>query len=207
MLFQLANAGLLPAALNNLARHGAAPGFIVSASIIVPQIIVALLSPWAGTLAERIGRRPVLLAGFAAVPLRALLFATLPGAIPTVAMQALDGVSAAVLGLMLPLIAADVTKESGYLNFAIGSLGLASALGAMFSTTLAGLVAERFGDPAAFLCLAAAWCRRPRAACICHAGDPSGAQPGCRRKQRCRPDPLLRPPPRRCLMRARPSGA
>ncbi|HET6609850.1 MAG TPA: MFS transporter [Rhodopila sp.] len=155
-LFQLANAGLLPAALNHLTRHGHAPGYIVSACIIVPQVIVAVFSPWAGALAERIGRRPVLLVGFAAVPLRAVLFATLPGALPTVAMEALDGVSAAVIGLMLPLIAADVTKQSGYLNFAIGSLGLASSLGAIFSTTMAGFVAERFGDPAAFLCLGAA---------------------------------------------------
>jgi MFS family permease len=156
VLFQLANAGLVPAALNNLAQRGQATGFIISASIIVPQIVVAMFSPWAGTMAERIGRRPVLLVGFAAVPLRAILFATLPGALPTVAMQALDGVSAAVMGVMLPLIAADVTKKTGFLNFAIGSLGLASALGATFSTTLAGLVANQFGDPVAFLFLGAA---------------------------------------------------
>ena len=53
----------------------------------------------------------MLLIGFAAVPLRALLFATMPGAVPMVVFQALDGVSAAVFGLMLPLIAADATKR------------------------------------------------------------------------------------------------
>ncbi len=156
VLFQLANAGLLPAALNMLTRQGEAPGYIVSACIILPQIVVALLSPWAGTMAERIGRRPVLLVGFTAVPLRAVLFSTVPGAASLVAIQALDGVSAAVFGMMLPLIAADVTRGTGFLNLAIGSLGLAAGLGATFSPSLAGLVADRFGDPAAFLSLGAA---------------------------------------------------
>jgi MFS family permease len=156
VLFQLANAALLPAALNGLARNGGAPGYLVSATIILPQVITAAISPWAGRLAQRLGRRPVLLVGFVAVPLRALLLAIVPGAIPLTAIQALDGISAAVFGLMLPLIAADTTKNTGYLNLAIGSLGLASGLGATFSTTLAGLLADAFGDRTTFLCLAAA---------------------------------------------------
>lgn len=156
VLFQLANAGLLPTALNMLARQGEAPGYIISACIILPQIVVALLSPWAGSMAERIGRRPVLVMGFAAVPLRALLFSIVPSAVPLVVVQALDGVSAAVFGMMLPLIAADVTRSTGFLNLAIGSLGLAAGLGATFSPSLAGLVADRFGDPAAFVCLGTA---------------------------------------------------
>lgn len=156
VLFQLANAALLPAALNGLARSGDAPGYLVSATIILPQVITAAISPWVGSLAQRLGRRPVLIVGFAAVPARALLFAALPGAVPLTAFQALDGISAAVFGLMLPLIAADVTKNSGYLNLAIGSLGLASGLGATFSTALAGVIADVFGDRATFLCLAAA---------------------------------------------------
>ena len=154
VLFQLANAALLPAALNGLTRRGEVNGYIVSATVIVPQVIVAILSPLAGAWAQKFGRRPVLLAGFAALPLRAVLFATLPSAVPLVLYQALDGVSAAVFGLMLPLIAADLTSRTGYLNLAIGSLGLAGGLGAMLSTTMAGVLADRFGEPAMFLALA-----------------------------------------------------
>lgn len=155
VLFQLANAALLPVALNGLTRNGGAPGFVVSATIIVPQIITAVFAPWAGTLAQRIGRRPVLVAGFAAVPLRAVLFAVLPGALPLTILQALDGVSAAVFGLMLPLIAADLTKRTGFLNLAIGALGLASGLGATGATLLAGWIGDRFGNETTFLVLAA----------------------------------------------------
>jgi MFS family permease len=155
VLFQLANAALLPVALNSLAHKSGAPGFVVSATIVVPQIITALIAPWAGALAQRIGRRPVLMVGFAAVPLRAVLFAVLPGALPLTIFQVLDGVSAAVFGLTLPLIAADLTKRTGYLNLAIGALGLASGIGATASTVVAGWIGDRFGDPMTFLFLAA----------------------------------------------------
>lgn len=155
VLFQLANAALLIVSLNSLTRNGGVSGFVVSATIVVPQIITASIAPWAGSLAQRIGRRPVLLVGFVAVPLRALLLAAVPGPLPLVVFQALDGVSAAVFGLMLPLIAADLTKRTGYLNMAIGALGLASGLGATFSTTIAGWIGDRFGDTMTFLFLAA----------------------------------------------------
>lgn len=154
-LFQLANAALLPLALSGLTRRGDAPGYIVSAAIVVPQLITACLSPWAGRLAQRIGRRPVLLVGFAAVPLRAILFATLPAALPLTAIQALDGFGGTVLGLMIPLIAADVTQRTGYLNLAIGAIGLASGLGATFSTAIGGWLADKVDAPVAFLALAA----------------------------------------------------
>jgi MFS family permease len=154
VLFQLANAAMLPLALNALTRRGEASGFLISATIIVPQVITASVAPWAGRLAQRIGRRPVLIAGFAAVPVRGLLFAVLPGAIPLAVFQVFDGISAAVFGLMLPLIAADLTRRTGYLNIAIGWFGLASGLGATFSTFLAGWIGETFGTQVMFLSLA-----------------------------------------------------
>jgi MFS family permease len=179
VLFQLANAALLPLALNGLTHKGDAPGLLVSATIVVPQIIAASIAPWAGRLAQRIGRKPVLLAGFVAVPVRAVLLAVLPGALPLAALQALDGVSAAVFGLMLPLIAADVTKRTGYLNLAIGALGLASGLGATFSTAVAGWVGDHLGDPMTFLVLGAVgsaavallWIGMPETRSLARVGD------------------------------------
>ncbi len=154
VLFNVSNAAMLPLALNELAKRTGEAGFVVSAAIIVPQVVVALCSPWVGRLAQGIGRRPILLVGFAALPVRGLLFATLPDAVPLVAMQTLDGVSATMFGLMVPLIAADVTRRTGFLNLAISSIGLASGLGATFSTTAAGWLADTAGTPAAFLGLA-----------------------------------------------------
>src|SRR5579871_6741673 len=96
VLFHLANAAMLPLALNELAKRIGHAGFVVSAAIIVPQVVVALFAPFAGRLAEQFGRRPILLVGFAALPLRALLFVTLPDAVPLVLIEVLDGVSATV---------------------------------------------------------------------------------------------------------------
>ena len=155
-LFTLANAAMLPIALNGLtARHGKA-GLAATGSIIALQVVVVLFAPWIGRAAERWGRWPVLVAGFAALPVRGLLFATLPGAGALIGFELLDGVSAAVMGIMIPLIAADLTRKTGFLNLAIGSFGLAASLGATVSTTAAGWIAEKFGLSAAFLALAGA---------------------------------------------------
>jgi MFS family permease len=154
VLFQFSNAAMLQLALSELAKRSGRAGLVVSAAIIVPQIVVAVFSPLVGRLAQSLGRRPVLLVGFLALPVRGLLFMTLPDAVPLVMIQVLDGISGAVFGLMVPLIAADVTRRSGFLNFGINSLSLAGGLGATFSTTAAGWVAYTLGAPVAFFGLA-----------------------------------------------------
>jgi predicted MFS family arabinose efflux permease len=55
---------------------------------------------------------------------------------------------------MVPLIAADATRRTGFLNLAISTISLAAGLGATFSTTAAGWMADTLGAPAAFLGLA-----------------------------------------------------
>jgi MFS family permease len=154
-LFQTANASMLPLAGEALVYNRAPfSSLIVSALIVVPQVIVALMAPWAGRRA-RLGRRPLLLVGFAALPMRALLFAWTTDPIILVAAQVLDGVSGAMLGVLTALIVADLTKGTGRFNLAQGFVGTISGVGASVSTTLSSLVAESLGRAAGFLGIAA----------------------------------------------------
>src|SRR5262249_59426206 len=101
---------------------------LVSGRIVVPQILVALFSPTVGRLAQRVGRRPILLIGFAALPIRALLFLVVADPRLLVAVQVLDGVCAAVFGVLVPLTIADVTRGTGRFNLAQGIVGSASGV-------------------------------------------------------------------------------
>ena len=67
------------------------------------------------------------------------------------AVQLLDGISAATLGVLVPLVIADTTRGSGHFNFAQGVVGVAVGIGASLGTTLAGYFADRLGNAVAFL--------------------------------------------------------
>ena len=81
--------------------------------VTLPQVIVALLSPYIGGLAERRGRRAALILGFIMLPLRGLLFAFVTAPWLIVLVQSLDGIAGASFGIMVPLIAADTLLISG----------------------------------------------------------------------------------------------
>jgi len=156
-LFHLSNAAMLNLAAGEVTTHMSDNvQLVIAACIIVPQMVVAALSPWVGRSAERWGRRPLLLFGFAALPVRALLFAGVSSPYLLVPVQLFDGISAAVFGVMLPLIAADVAGDKGHYNLCIGLFGLTAGIGATLSTLLAGFVADHFGNTVSFFGLAAA---------------------------------------------------
>jgi MFS family permease len=134
---------------------GAYSSLIVSALIIVPQMIVALMAPWAGRRANAWGRRPLLLAGFAALPIRALVFASTTDPMVLIAAQVLDGVSGTILGVLTALTVADLTRASGRFNLAQGLVGTMSGIGASLSTTLSGLIAGGLGRSAGYMGIAA----------------------------------------------------
>lgn len=157
VLFHLSNAAMLNLAAGEVtAGMGNNVQLVIAACIIVPQAIVALMSPWVGRTAQHWGRRPVLILGFSALPVRALLFAAVGNPYFLVPVQMLDGISAAVFGVMLPLIAADVAGGKGRYNLCIGLFGLSAGIGATLSTALAGFVADHFGNTVSFVGLAAA---------------------------------------------------
>jgi MFS family permease len=128
---------------------------LIAACIVVPQLVVAALSPWIGRRAQIWGRRPLLLIGFAALPVRGLLFASVTNPELLVVVQLLDGVTAAVFSVMVPLVVADLTRGTGHFNLGQGIVGTFIGIGASVSATLAGYISDHFGSPAAFAGLAA----------------------------------------------------
>ncbi len=156
-LFHLSNAAMLPLIAGELTRGaGGWASLIIAACIVAPQGIVAAVSPWIGGAADRIGRRPLLLLGFGALPLRGVLLSLSSDPATVILVQMLDGISAAVLGVLMPLVAADLTRGTGRFNLCMGLLGLAAGAGATLSTALAGWIADEAGHVAALLSLAAA---------------------------------------------------
>jgi MFS family permease len=156
-LFHSANAAMLPLVGTEMTlRAGDWASLLIAVCIIVPQGIVALLAPKVGRLAVEIGRRPVLIAGFAALPARAALLAVSNDPIVIVAAQVLDGICAAVLGVLVPLSLADISRGTGRFNLTQGIIASATGIGAALSTTIAGTLATQFGAATAFLALAAA---------------------------------------------------
>jgi MFS family permease len=156
LLFHLANAAMLPLMGSVVTMRSANwATVIIAACIVVPQLVVAALSPWVGRRAEIWGRRPLLLIGFAALPIRGLLFASVTDPSLLLAVQLLDGITAAVFAVMVPLVVADLTRGTGHFNLGQGILGTATGIGAALSATLAGYVTDHFGSRPAFAALAA----------------------------------------------------
>ena len=154
-LFQMANASMLPLAGESLVyRKEAFSSLIVAMLIMVPQVIVAIMAPWMGRRANTWGRRPLLLIGFTALPIRALVFAWTTNPTILIAAQILDGVSGTMLGVLTALIVADLTAGTGRFNLAQGFVGTMSGVGAALSTTLSGFVAGSLGRAAGFLGIA-----------------------------------------------------
>ena len=149
VLFHLSNAYQLPLAAAVMSdRLGRGATLVVGGCILGPQAVVAWLSPAVGRAAELWGRRPVLALGMAALPLRALALLAiarsdaLPGWALIIA-QLLDGVSAAAFGVLLPLIAADLTRGTGRFNLCLGVLGLAVSGAATLGNLGGGWLGER----------------------------------------------------------------
>jgi MFS family permease len=151
-LFQFANASILPQVSEALAHsEGHSSSLAVSALIVFPQIVVALLSPWVGRTTTTWGRRPLLLLGLAVVPIRSGLSALTTDPILLVIFQLMDGFTGATLGVLTTLIIADLTNGTGRFNLAQGLAGAFSGVGASLSTLITGIVTQRFGYTAGLL--------------------------------------------------------
>src|SRR6185369_15709269 len=90
----------------------------------------------------------------ATLPVRGFLLATVTDPYLLVVVQLLDGLTAAVFGVMVPLTIADLTRGTGRFNLTQGIVGVSMGVGASLSPAFAGYVSDAFGSQFAFLGLA-----------------------------------------------------
>jgi MFS family permease len=159
MLFHFANAPLLPLVGQKLAQsHPAWATAMMSSCIIAAQLIMLPVALAVGHTADRIGRKPILLLGFAVLPVRAVLYTVSDSAAWLIAVQLLDGVGAGIFGAITPLIVADLMRGTGRFNLAQGAVATAQGIGASVSGLVAGIIVDHAGYSAAFLTSGAAAC-------------------------------------------------
>jgi sugar phosphate permease len=91
------------------------------------------------------------LLGLAVVPIRSGLFALTADPALLVIIQLLDGLTGATMGVLTTLIIADLTNGTGRFNLTQGIAGTFSGVGASLSTSITGIVAQRFGYTAGLL--------------------------------------------------------
>lgn len=155
VLFHFANAAMLPLLGEMLGKgKGRASMIFMSACVITTQLVITFVSPWAGKFASKWGRKPILLLGFAVLPLRGLLY-TLTDRTPfLIGIQILDGVGVGIFGVVAVLMIADLTRGTGRFNVTLGAISTAVGIGAALSQTIAGGIVHHWGHRAGFSFLA-----------------------------------------------------
>jgi len=159
VLFYFSNASLLPLLSQNLAKsHGEFGPLVMAGLVAGPQILVALLAPWVGYWSEMFGRKPLLMAAFATEALRGVLFTFVSSPTLLLLIQLLDGITGALIAVLVVIIITDLTTGSGRFNLTQGVIGALTAAASALSASVMGFIASRAGDAAGFLTMASATC-------------------------------------------------
>jgi MFS family permease len=157
MLFHLANAALLPLVGQKLAAvFPEEATAMMSACIIAAQLVMLPIALLVGHTADSWGRKPLFLAGFAILPIRAVLYTLSDNSFWLIGVQLLDGIGAGIFGALTPLVIADIMRGTGRYNLALGAIATMQGIGASLSGLAAGVIVDHFGYSATFLTLGAA---------------------------------------------------
>jgi len=157
MLFHFANAPLLPLVGQKLAAaYPNEATAMMSTCIVAAQAVMLPIAVLVGYKADVWGRKPLFLAGFAILPIRAVLYTLSDNSVWLIGVQVLDGVGAGIFGALAPLVIADIMRGTGRYNLAQGAIATVQGIGASLSGLAAGEIVDHFGYSAAFLTLGAA---------------------------------------------------
>lgn len=155
VLFHFANAAMLPLIGQKLSLgHPRGSSLFMAVCIVGAQTVMIPVALAAGRFAHSSGRKAVFLIGFAALPIRGALYTLSDNSYYLVGVQLMDGIGAAIFGVVSVLVIADLTRGTGRFNFTQGVVATATGLGASLSNGVTGYIVQRAGFNAAFLFLA-----------------------------------------------------
>ncbi len=143
--FNLSNGTMLSLLGQRLAMSGANATAWTADYVVVAQLTMIPTALWAGSLADRRGRRRLLLLAFAALPVRAALSAWLTDPLWLIPAEVLDGLSSGLIGVAVPIVVADLTWGSGRTQTALGTVNALQGAGGALSGIFGGAVVHLLG--------------------------------------------------------------
>jgi MFS family permease len=159
VIFYFANAATLTLVGEILAKdqpNGRSSAWQVSAAVIVAEVTMIGVAAVVGKLATTWGRKPLFLVACVALVLRNGLSVVNHNPYYLIGLQVLDGIAAAIYGVLLTLVTADLAKGTGRFNFLQGAIQSCMGLGGFLSNGFFGFLAKSRGFNAAFLGLSGA---------------------------------------------------
>ena len=145
-MFNFGNAAVLPLLGQRLALEGLHNATQWMAILVVVAQAVMIPVSWAtGVLADKVGRRILLIAACAVLPVRGLLAVLSHEPVALIIIEVLDGVGAGLISVAGPATVADLTYGGGRTQTAMGALGTIQSLSSALSAAAAGLVVVHLG--------------------------------------------------------------
>ncbi len=146
VLFNVSNAATLPLVGEILSKNkGGNSAWQVAAAIVVAEAVMIAVAAYSGKVADQWGRKPLFLIAFIALAIRAGLSTVNYNPYYLISLQAFDGVAAAIYGVLLTLVTADLARGTGRFNFLQGAVQSAMGLGGFLSNIVFGWIAHGFG--------------------------------------------------------------
>jgi MFS family permease len=137
-----------------LKRDLAAPDWVLSAAFAVSMVAWMAAIRLAGGLADRLGRRPLLIAGWAMMAARPALIAAATEPWQVLAMQVLDGAAQALFAVAAAAWMTDRLADPRRAGEAQALVGAALVFGSAVGPALSGLVVDGLGYRGTFLLMA-----------------------------------------------------
>lgn len=153
--FQTANGAMLPFIAQALTAQGHDPSITTGAMTVTAQVSMIGAALAVPRVSRWVGQPTVLGAALLLVIVRAGLAAWSASWWSVAAVQLMEGLSMGLAGVAIPALVADIMDDTGHAGGGLGGVMMAYGAGAALSPALAGMVAQAFGFPAAFVALGA----------------------------------------------------